>query len=159
MGDDTTPRPMANLLSAVREGQATVEMKPEDFVYIDRDCEYFKRLIRRIQGIAEQVSRQDSWGLGETTAKMVSGQTVVGRFKQKAKQVGDGNSNDVYTILEQHYKIVEDLQEVHKSARDRMMQADSNFAAEFTRLNDTLPDRPPAQLPAGPYLLPDGTGR
>ncbi|WP_405161838.1 hypothetical protein OG203_36845 [Nocardia sp. NBC_01499] len=158
MGDDTTPpRPMANLLSAVREGQATVEMKPEDFVYIDRDCEYFKRLIRRVQGIAEQVSRQESWGLGEKTTKMVSGKTVVDRFKQKAKQAGDGN--DVYAILDQHYKIVEDLQEVHKTARERMMQADSNFAAEFTRLNDTLPERPPAQLPAGPYILPDRTAR
>ncbi|MFF3226348.1 hypothetical protein ACFYV7_26365 [Nocardia suismassiliense] len=159
MGDDTTPtpRPMANLLSAVRDGQATVEMKPEDFVYIDRDCEYFKRLIRRVQGIAEQISRQDSWGLGETTKNMVSGQTVVDRFKQKAKQAAGGN--DVHTIMEQHYKIVEDLQEVHKLARERMMQADSNFASEFTRLNESLPERPPAQLPAGPYLLPDGTAR
>ncbi|QBS43759.1 hypothetical protein DMB37_30355 [Nocardia sp. CS682] len=148
---------MANLLSAVREGQATVEMKPEDFVYIDRDCEYFKRLIRRVQGIAEQISRQDSWGLGETTKDMVSGHTVVDRFKQKAKQASDGN--DVHTIMEQHYEIVEDIQEVHKLARERMMQADSNFASEFTHLNETLPQRPPAQLPAGPYLLPDGTAR
>ncbi|MFC9435064.1 hypothetical protein [Nocardia sp. NPDC057030] len=159
MGDDTapTPRPMANLLSAVQEGKATVEMKPEDFVYIDRDCEYFKGVIRQIQGLAEQVSRQPSWGLGETNDAMVSGRTVVERFKQKAKLAGD--NNDVYTTMSQHYKIVEDLQTVHKLARERMMQADSNFAAEFTRLNDTLPERPPAQLPAGPYLLPDGTGR
>lgn len=159
MSEETTPtaRPMTNLLNAVREGQATVEMTPEDFVYIDRDCEYFKRTIRRIQSIAEQVSRQDSWGLGETTKNMVSGQTVVERFKQKAKQASDGN--DVYTIMEQHYKIVEDIQEVHKTARERMMQADSEFAQEFTHLSETLPQRPPAQLPPGPYLLPDGTGR
>ncbi|WP_141691966.1 hypothetical protein [Nocardia brasiliensis] len=159
MGEDTTttPRPMANLLDAVRGGHATVEMTPEDFVYIDRDCEYFKRVIRRIQSLAEQIARQDSWGLGETTKNMVSGQTVVDRFRQKAKQASDGN--DVYTIMEQHYKIVEDIQEVHKSARERMMQADSEFAASFTQLNETLPERPPAQLPAGPYLLPDGTAR
>ncbi|CAM4278181.1 hypothetical protein NONI108955_18575 [Nocardia ninae] len=159
MGDDTTPmpRPMANMISAVRDGQATVEMKPEDFVYIDRDCEYFKGVIRQIQGLAEQVSRQPSWGLGEENDEMVSGRTVVERFKQKAKLAGEGN--DVYSIMNQHYKIVEDLQEVHRAARERMMQADSNFASEFTHLNATLPERPPAQLPAGPYLLPDGTAR
>ncbi len=40
-----------------------------------------------------------------------------------------------------------------------MMQADSDFAGEFTRLNETLPQRPPAQLPADPDLLPDRTAR
>ncbi|MFI6212882.1 hypothetical protein ACIBCD_12880 [Nocardia brasiliensis] len=159
MADDTTPapRPMANLISAARDGYATVTMKPEEFVYIDRDCEFFKGAIRQIQGLAEQVSRQPTWGLGENTEKMVSGRTVVDRFKEKAKESKD--SNDVYAIMEQHYKIVEDIQQAYHEVRERMMQADSEFAASFTRLNETLPQRPPAQLPAGPYLLPDGTAR
>ncbi|MGW4844040.1 hypothetical protein [Nocardia brasiliensis] len=159
MADDTTPapRPMANLISAARDGYAAVTMKPEEFVYIDRDCEFFKGAIRQIQGLAEQVSRQPTWGLGENTEKMVSGRTVVDRFKEKAKESKD--SNDVYAIMEQHYKIVEDIQQAYHEVRKRMMQADSEFAASFTRLNETLPERPPAQLPAGPYLLPDGTAR
>ncbi|WP_378738806.1 hypothetical protein [Nocardia brasiliensis] len=148
---------MANIISAAKDNQLAVEMKPEDFVYVDRDCEYFKRTILRIQRIADEISGQPYWGLGEATDKMVSGKTVVDRFKQKAKQAAD--SNNVYAIMEQHYKIVEDIQQVYRSARERMMQADTEFASEFTRLNETLPERPPVQLPAGPYLLPDGTGR
>ncbi|WP_051186446.1 hypothetical protein [Nocardia tenerifensis] len=148
---------MENLVNAAREGQLAVQMKPEDFVYIDRDCDYFKRTIQRIQRIAEEVSGQPSWGLGESNRQMVSAGTVVDRFKGKAKTAKDGN--DVYAVMEQHYKIVEDIQTTYRSVRERMMQADSNFAAEFTRLNETLPERPPAQLPAGPYLLPDGTAR
>ncbi|QXN95441.1 hypothetical protein KV110_10125 [Nocardia iowensis] len=148
---------MSNMISAAREGQLAVEMKPEDFIYIDRDCEYFKRTIQRIQTIADGVSNQPNWGLGETNNQMVSAGTVVDRFKTKAKLTKDGN--DVFAIMEQHYKIVEDIQAVYRLARERMMQADTEFASEFTRLNETLPERPPVQLPAGPYLLPDGTGR
>ncbi|TQM31835.1 hypothetical protein [Nocardia bhagyanarayanae] len=157
MSDDQTPRPMANLLSAVRDGSVSVEMKPEEFIYIDRDCEYFKDCIRQIQTIMDQVSRQDGWGLGEKNDEMVSAQTLVDRFKKKARGAEDGNA--VYEIMNHHFRIVEDIQETHRIARERMMQADSDFAAEFTRLNETLPERPPVQLPAGPYLLPDGTGK
>ncbi|MFB8277164.1 hypothetical protein [Nocardia colli] len=146
---------MSNLVSAARDGQLAVAMKPEDFVYIDRDCEYFKRTIQHIQTIADEVSNQPNWGLGETNKQMVSAGTVVDRFKGKAKKATDGN--DVYTVMEQHYLIVEDIQTTFRSVRERMMQADSNFASEFTRLNETLPERAPIQLPAG--LRPDGTGR
>ncbi|MFG3614899.1 hypothetical protein [Nocardia sp. NPDC047654] len=157
MGDDQPTRPMANLVTAAREGNVAVQMTAEDFVYIDRDCDYFKRTIRRIQMMMDEVSRQPSWGLGETDQKLVSGSTLVDRFKDKARGAADNNS--VYAILDDHYRIVEDIQEVHRIARDRMMQADSNFAAEFERLNTTLPERPPVQRPAGPVSLPDGTGR
>ncbi|WP_433662994.1 hypothetical protein ACQPW1_13145 [Nocardia sp. CA-128927] len=148
---------MANILTEAREGRLGIEMKAEDFVYIDRDCQYFKEAIREIQRSADAIYRQDRWGLGETEDKMVSAQTLVDRFRKKANQAADGNS--VWQIMEEHYRIVEDIQEVHRVIRERMMQADSNFASEFTYLNETLPQKPPAQLPAGPYLLPDGTGR
>ncbi|WP_234390777.1 hypothetical protein [Nocardia suismassiliense] len=159
MSDDGNPqvRPMANILNEAREGRLAIELKPEDFVYIDRDCQYFKDAIQNIQRIMDGVSRQSTWGLGETNQQMVSGSTLVERFKEKANGAKDGNS--VFAIMEMHYKIAEDIQEVHRVVRERMMQADSSFASEFNRLNETLPQRPPAQLPAGPYLLPDGTGR
>ncbi|MEU4344385.1 hypothetical protein AB0H00_24505 [Nocardia sp. NPDC023852] len=157
MGDDKPARPMANLVTAAREGNVTVHMTPEDFVYIDRDCEYFKRTIRRIQTTMDEVARQPHWGLGENNSDMVSAYTLVDRFRNKAKGAGDNNS--VYAVMEDHYRIVEDIQETYKIVRDRMTQADSDFAAEYNRLNTTLPDRPPAQLPVGPALLPDGTGR
>lgn len=159
MGDDNAPaqRPMMNMVSAAREGSIGVEMTAEEFVYIDRDCEYFKRMIRQIQRIMAEVSDQPTWGLGENNKDMVSGGTLVARFKEKARGSADGNA--VWEIAEQHYRIVEDIQEVHRIARDRMMQADSKFAAEFNHVNATLPERPPVQRPAGPVLLPDGTGR
>ncbi|MEU0876503.1 hypothetical protein [Nocardia brasiliensis] len=159
MSDSSTevPRPMSNILTEAREGRLAIELKAEDFVYIDRDCEYFKDVIQKIQRTMDLVAKQDHWGLGEANDLMVSASTLVGRFKGKANGAKDGNN--VYAVMDQHYKIVEDIQEVHRVVRERMMQADSEFAQEFTHLNETLPQRPPAQLPAGPYLLPDGTGR
>ncbi|SNY89244.1 hypothetical protein SAMN04244553_6251 [Nocardia amikacinitolerans] len=155
MTENQAPRPMTNMLTAAREGNLSVVMKPEDFIYIDRDCEFFKLAIQQIQGIMDAVSRQPHWGLGEGNDKMVSGGTVVGRFKTKANGAEDGNS--VWKIMEQHYQIVEDIQEVHRLVRERMMQADSNFAAEFNRLNETLPERPPEGQVLGPFILPDGS--
>ncbi|MFR9767367.1 hypothetical protein [Nocardia sp. SC052] len=159
MSDDNTPkaRPMANMISAAQEGQFSVEMKAEDFIYLDRDCDYFKDNIRDIQSIMNEVARQPHWGLGEQADGMVSAQTLVDRFKKKANLADDRNS--VSEILDDHYRIVEDIQQTYRIVRDRMMQADSEFAAEFNRLNTTLPERPPVQLPYGPVSLPDGTGR
>ncbi|MGY1979099.1 hypothetical protein [Nocardia gipuzkoensis] len=157
MSDDNAPRPMANMISAAREGQLGIEMKAEDFVYIDRDCNFFKEAIRDIQTTVADIAREEKWGLGEKVEGMVSATTVVERFRMKANGATDGNS--VYKILEDHYRIVEDIQETYKIVRDRMMQSDGDFAAEFNRLNTTLPERPPVQLPFGPTSLPDGTGK
>ncbi|WP_454196145.1 hypothetical protein [Nocardia sp. Marseille-Q1738] len=157
MSDDNTPRPMANMISAAREGQLAVEMKAEDFIYLDRDCNFFKEAIRNIQTTVADVARADHWGLGEKVEGMVSAGTLVDRFRTKANGAADGNS--VYQILDHHYRIVEDIQETYKIVRDRMMQVDSDFAAEFNKLNTTLPERPPVQRPFGPVLLPDGTGK
>ncbi|MGK8512168.1 hypothetical protein ACRS5S_30530 [Nocardia asiatica] len=157
MGDDNAQpsRPMGNILNAAREGQLGIQMSPEDFIYIDRDCEHFKIAIRKVQAVMELVSQQQHWGLGEGSGDMVSAQTLVDRFKKKARGAEDRNS--VHQIMEDHYRIVEDIQEVHRVVRDRMMQADSNFAADFNRLNSTLPERPPVGVQFGPPRLPIGT--
>ncbi|WP_232541472.1 hypothetical protein [Nocardia bovistercoris] len=146
------------MLDAANNGQLSIKLTPEDFVYLDRDCEFFKRAIRRIQQIATEVSQQDHWGLGEANDDMVSGRALVGRFKVKARDAPDGN--DVFAIMEQHYSIIEDIQAVHRMVRDRMMQADSAFAAEFTRLNTDLPERPPVDIQrCGPIFPSQGTTR
>jgi hypothetical protein len=157
MSDDNTPRPMANMLSAAREGQLAVDMNAEDFVYIDRDCNFFKDAIRDIQTTVADIARAERWGLGEKSEGMVSASTVVERFRTKANGAPDGNS--VYQILEDHYRIVEDIQETYRIVRDRMMQADSDFAAEFSRLDTELPERPPVQLPYAPTYLSVGAGK
>ncbi|WP_245676059.1 hypothetical protein [Nocardia niwae] len=157
MGDDNAPpsRPMANILNAAQGGQLGIQMSAEDFIYIDRDCEYFKISIRKIQASMDLVSAQDHWGLGEGNGDMVSAKTLVDRFKQKAKGADDRNS--VHQIMEDHYRIVEDIQEVHRLARDLIMQADSDFAEAFNRLNTTLPERPPVGVQFSPPRLPNGT--
>src|SRR5688572_17422392 len=99
---------MANMISAAREGQLGIEMKAEDFVYIDRDCNFFKEAIRDIQTTVADIAREEKWGLGEKIDGMVSATTVVERFRMKANGATDGNS--VYKILEDHYRIVEDIQ-------------------------------------------------
>ncbi|BDT96786.1 hypothetical protein IFM12275_67620 [Nocardia sputorum] len=159
MGDDSAgpPRPMGNILNAMREGQLGIQMSAEDFIYIDRDCEYFKSAIQKIQRSMDSVSRQSRWGLGEGNGDLISAGTLVDRFKKKARGAEDLNS--VYQIMEDHYRIVEDIQEVHRLARDRIMQVDSDFAADFNRLNTTLPERPPVGVQFSPPKLPMGTDK
>jgi hypothetical protein len=145
---------MGNILNAAQEGQLGIQMSAEDFVYIDRDCEYFKSAIQKIQRSMDVVSGQSHWGLGEGDGDLVSAKTLVDRFKKKARGAEDLNS--VYQIMEDHYRIIEDIQEVHRIARDRIMQADSDFAADFNRLNTTLPERPPVGVQFSPPRLPGG---
>ncbi|MFC8527540.1 hypothetical protein [Nocardia sp. NPDC057227] len=152
-----TSRPLSNTLSAAQDGHMSIAMSAEDFIHVERDCEHFKAAIQDIQAIADQIARQPHWGLGENNDPMISARTVVDRFKAKANEAGDGNS--VYEIMEQHYKIVEDIQEVHRIVRQRMMDTDAEFAAEFQRLSTELEERPPVQPELGPYLLPDGSAR
>ncbi|WP_328398099.1 hypothetical protein [Nocardia sp. NBC_00416] len=157
MSDDPAPRPMTNMLNAANEGQISVSMTPEDFIYLDRDCDHFKKTIQQIQRLAEAVATQSHWGLGEANDELVSARAMVGRYKVKAQGAPDGNG--VWEIMEQHYQIVEDIQNVYRTMRDQMMQADSDWAATFTSLNTTLPERPPVGPVLGPYILPDGTAR
>ncbi|UGT60511.1 hypothetical protein [Nocardia asteroides] len=157
MNEPQTPRPLQTVLDDVGGGSAALAMSPEDFVYIDRDCEEFKLVIQNIMNIMVSVADVEDWRIGDRNPEMVSAGAVVKRFRAKAK--GSANDNSVHAVMEQHLRIVEDIQEVHRIARQRMSDTDSAFAAEFDRLNQTLPDRPQAGVPFGPYLLPDGSAR
>jgi hypothetical protein len=87
------PRPMANMLAAATDGQTSVTMTPEEFIYLDRDCDLFMTLIRQIQQIADDVSRQDVWGLGEANDRLTSARAMVGRYKVKGRGAPDGNGS------------------------------------------------------------------
>ncbi|MGW5730665.1 hypothetical protein [Nocardia beijingensis] len=57
-------------------------MDPEQFVYVDRDCEFFKAKIRDIQQMMTDIAQQQTWGLGENYRsksgnELVSGTTMV----------------------------------------------------------------------------------
>ncbi|WP_330253517.1 hypothetical protein OG874_02565 [Nocardia sp. NBC_00565] len=143
MADDSkSAGPLANLIIEAREGRLQVSIKPEDFVYIDRDCERFKELIRAMQQQATDLSRRENnqWGLGADNAKLTSAQTLVGRFREKAQS--DSNSNNLHTILDEHYRIVDDIQTMHREIRDRYMASDAEFAASVRDLLSRLPESP-----------------
>ncbi|WP_225727129.1 MULTISPECIES: hypothetical protein [unclassified Nocardia] len=160
MSDDNTQshRPLANILKEVQDGHVTIKLSPEDFVNIDRDCESFKDIIRKIREKATRIYATGSWGLGENssnawggvghavegTKELVSSDTLVNRFKTKAQN----DPNSLYEIMDQHMKIVEDIQNAHRIVRDRMVESDANFAAAFKTANEAPDTRPKVEPPA-----------
>ncbi|WP_225725504.1 MULTISPECIES: hypothetical protein [unclassified Nocardia] len=155
MSDDATSRgPLANLVTEAKEGRLGLRIEPEDFVYIDRDCQRFMDLIQAMQRDARAISEIETgkWGLGESNSRLTSAQTLVGRFREKAK----GSDNSVHAILEQHYQVVQDLQTLHREIRDRYMAADSAFAARVKDLLSRLPQQP---TPIDPAKYVSGKGQ
>ncbi|WP_225727450.1 MULTISPECIES: hypothetical protein [unclassified Nocardia] len=152
MSDDATqsPRPMANLLKEVKDGNLTIRLSADDFINIDRDCESFKRTIKDMQTVAQDIASQQAWGCGESPMycqvdlrTLVSGETVVNRFRKKAQD----DPNSIYKILDQHLQIVEDIQEAHRIVRDRLVQSDAEFAAAFNSKKDVPDTRPQVKAP------------
>ncbi|MGQ4599536.1 hypothetical protein [Nocardia sp. R6R-6] len=144
-GNDS-PRPMTNLINEAKEGRLRVRMDPEQFVYVDRDCEFFKDQIRNIQRTMTEISQQPYWGMGEDYRgkdgkELVSGKTMVKRYREKAR----GSQNGVYEVMESHYQVVEDIQNLFRTIRDRYAQQDAEWAARYRDLEASLPQQPPAQ--------------
>lgn len=165
MSEDTPPpRPLEALLAQAREGQLsanlgegapdTVRANAEEFVYIERDCEGFKLLIRELQNLAVAIWERERWDLGENTPGLVSSVTMVGRFRTKAHHSEDGN--DVHAILEQHYQVVTDIQELHRVIAQRYIETDDAFAARYNELMAGAPPAVPLALPPA-IPIPPGT--
>ncbi|MFI5720348.1 hypothetical protein [Nocardia sp. NPDC051750] len=127
MSEDLPPRPLEDLLTEAREGRLSVNLgagspeairvNAEEFVSMERDCERFKLLIRALQRTAQEIWKRERWDLGENSEGLTSADVMVNRFRTKAQNSGDGN--DVHAILEQHYQIVEDIQEMHRVIAQR----------------------------------------
>lgn len=144
--DTTSASPLANLITEAREGRLTIRMDLEKFVYIDRDCEYFKTQIRDIQTRMTEVSRQDKWGLGDTFTPqgdrdLISAKTMVQRWRDKSR----GSQNSVYEVMESHYKVIEDFQTLFRTVRERITSVDTEQAAKYQDLEANLPQQAPAQ--------------
>ncbi|WP_063046162.1 hypothetical protein [Nocardia pseudovaccinii] len=145
--DDKTPAsPLANLITEAREGRITIRMDLEKFVYIDRDCEYFKSVIRLIQGTMTDISNQEKWGVGEGFPKdedrdLISAKTMVKRWREKSQ----GSENSVYAVMESHYKVIEDFQTLFRTVRERITGVDTEQAAKYQDLEANLPQQAPAQ--------------
>ena len=143
-GSAPAPRPLENLISEAREGRLSVRMDLEKFIYLDRDCEFFKDKILNIQRTMTQISQQEAWGLGEHfapngTHDLVSGKTMVKRWREKSR----GSANGVYEVMESHRLVIEDFQELFRTVREQMLAADSEQAARYRELEATLPQRQP----------------
>ncbi|MEV6138792.1 hypothetical protein AB0L63_22555 [Nocardia sp. NPDC051990] len=144
-GDTTTPSsagPLASAIKDAQDGKLTVSFSNEvrvnadEFVYIERDCEAFKEEIRNLQRIAEKISHREHWGLGETTDGMSSANTLVARFRGKAKIVNPAtdSDNNVFDILAQHYQIVDEIQTLHRTIAQKYIEQDQEFAARYNEL-------------------------
>jgi hypothetical protein len=136
---------LATFVNEAREGRLLVRMDPEQFVYVDRDCEFFKAKIRDIQQMMTDIAQQQTWGLGEqyrskSGNELVSGKTMVKRYREKAR----GSQNSVYAVMESHYRVVEDIQDLFRTIRERYSQQDADWGARYRELEATLPPRSPA---------------
>ena len=161
-----TPRPLGSLITEAQEGGLTVNLNTdvrinaEEFFYIDRDCQAFKDFIRNQQRIAKDISDQKHWGLGEDQDILPSAKIMVNWFRSKAAKVdvGKDSDNNVHDILEEHYQIVDDIQTLHHTIAQKLIDADQEFAARY---NELSANPPPSSISttahvAGPFLLPNG---
>ncbi|MFX0578016.1 hypothetical protein [Nocardia nepalensis] len=144
-GESTTPSsagPLASAIKDAQDGKLTVSFSNEvrvnadEFVYIERDCEAFKAEIQALQTTAQRISDRKNWGLGETTDGMTSANTLVARFRGKAKIVNQAtdSANNVFDILQQHYQIVDDIQNLHRTIAQKFVEQDQEFAARYNAL-------------------------
>ncbi|MGY0503335.1 hypothetical protein ACWZHB_33020 [Nocardia sp. FBN12] len=136
-------KPMQGLIDAAKNGQLTVSFSDdlyvnvEEFVYIERDCQAMKDQIKMYQGVAQDISNREVWGLGEQSDWIKSTSLLVGRFRAKAK--GDAGGNDVYAILQKHWDIIDGIQQLHREVANRYQQSDTEFAAKYTELMESAP--------------------
>ncbi|MBF6174656.1 hypothetical protein [Nocardia blacklockiae] len=120
-------------------------MDLEKFVYIDRDCTFFKDSIRKIQQRMTLIAQQQHWGLGEGHVAdgdrdLISAKTMVGRWRQKAH----GSPNSVHAVLESHWQTVDDFQTLFRTIRENITGVDTDAAAHYRDLEATLPQQNPA---------------
>ncbi|MFC4123590.1 hypothetical protein [Nocardia rhizosphaerae] len=140
MGAET---PMQGLIESAKNGQLSVSFNDnvyvnvEEFVLIERDCEAMKDQIKLYQGLARDISNREVWGLGDRSDWIISTPDLVGKFRSKAQ--GDPGGNDVHSILQKHWEIVDGIQQLHREIANRYQQADAEFAAKYTELMASVP--------------------
>ncbi|MBF6172610.1 hypothetical protein [Nocardia blacklockiae] len=147
MAANDDPRPLAGLINEAKEGRLTVSfnadvrLNAEEFAYMERDCQAFKDAIRSLQQIAMSISKQSKWGLGEDQKLLTSAQILVHRFRAKAAIVDPAtdSENNIFDILEEHYKAVDNIQELHRTIAQKFMETDQDFAARYNEVQASMP--------------------
>ncbi|MEU7140482.1 hypothetical protein ABZ942_13610 [Nocardia sp. NPDC046473] len=131
MADEPVPGPLTSLITEANEGRLSLRMSPEGFAKIERECVYFQdHVIREIQQDVRDISRIGTWGFGDHAGStLTSAPTMANRFR--AKSMGHPSGDDFYTVLEEHWRAVEDIRQLHATIRDRFIAQDAEFAARF----------------------------
>jgi len=165
MADDSKPAaptgPLASLITEAQNGNLSVSfsqdvvVNADEFAYMIRDCKAFKEEIRSLQLLARRISSTPDWGLGEKNQRLVSAQKLVGRFRSKAMKAGlpTDSDNNIFDILDDHYKIIDDLQTLHSTIAQNYCQQDQEFAAEFNKKTANL-EPSPIGTPMQPGTIP-----
>lgn len=134
-------RPMQGLIDAAKDGQLSVSFSDdlyvnvEEFVCIERDCQAMKDQIQEYQRVATSISDREVWGLGDRSDWIQSAPVLVSRFRSKAK----GGGNDVHSILQKHWDIIDGIQQLHREIANRYQQSDAEFAAKYNESMASVP--------------------
>ncbi|MFE3545835.1 hypothetical protein ACFXK0_22980 [Nocardia sp. NPDC059177] len=103
---------------------ARVTVRPAEFAGIDRACTEFLRVIAQVRALAADIGAQVRWGLGEDSARLISGPVLVARLRATA----DGPGHSVGAVLDAHARVVGEIQQAHRIARARLVLADEEWA-------------------------------
>lgn len=114
-------------VEAWNTGARSVAVRPAEFAGIDDACGEFMRVITRIRGVAVAIGEQEHWGLGEGNARLISGSTLVARLRS----VAGAKENSVAAVLDAHSRIVDDIRQSFRNARDQMALADKEWAGRL----------------------------
>lgn len=127
-GESSGPSTFSGLIEQAQVGALKLRMEPEEFARIDHECTEFQSVIRSIQTEMTFVSQIQTWGFGDhANSGLSSARVMADRFRTKAR----GGEDSFYDVLEEHYKIVEDIRVLHQVIRDRFMAEDEAWAARF----------------------------
>ncbi|WP_194828668.1 hypothetical protein [Nocardia sp. XZ_19_231] len=105
-------------------GSSAVAVRPAEFARIDDACAEFLRVIARIRALAVEVGDQTQWGLGEAQARLISGSALVARLRS----VAAAKENSIAAVLDAHSRVVGDIRQSFRDARDLMVVADEEWS-------------------------------
>ncbi|MFD3706064.1 hypothetical protein ACFWUP_23240 [Nocardia sp. NPDC058658] len=108
-------------------------MRPAEFAGIDDACDEFLRAITRIRALAVGIGDHTQWGLGEGNARLISAATLVTRLRCLA----GAQENSIAATLDAHSRIVEDIRQMLRGARDRIVHADEEWGFQFDSVEST----------------------
>ncbi len=122
--------PIKELITHAENGDLSLEADPAAFVALEKAMTERMLQLRLVQQSLRKVADQEAWGIGEASSRLTSAQTIVRRFREKAA----GGPNNAVDTLQSHYLAAEEMRTLFRTIRARLVEADEQFAATFTKL-------------------------